>query len=171
MAYDYSKLNTATPPKKPVFEPVPEGSYKVLVTSAEEKKTKAGDGLMLAIQAEIAEGPSKGRKLADWIMLEHPKQDVVASGEYKLGMLCLSCGVQAPKGPQSFVSKIGKVQVKIVASRTKPGEFSNEIAEWVPRAAPVAQPAQPAQQPQQVPPVSVGQAAPLHEVDADEPPW
>ena len=68
----------------PSFEPIPNGTYKAVITDAFEKETNAGNGSYLALTIEIIEGEYAGRKVFDNLNLNNPNQKAVQIAQQTL---------------------------------------------------------------------------------------
>ena len=129
------------------FDPIPEGTYRVLVASAEEKPTANGNGQGLNVQYEVVEGQYKGRKLFHWINLRNQSKVAEEIGHKELARLCLATNVPQPRSCAEFCGKLIQVTVKV---GERNGEKRNEIKSIVlPQAAtaPAPQPTAPTEAP------------------------
>ena len=106
------------------YAPLPEGQYRVLVASAEERPTKAGDGLGLNVQYEVVDGTHKGRKLFHWINLRNHNKTAEEIGHKELARLCMATNVPEPRSCAEFCGKLIQVSVKVTERN---GEKRNEI--------------------------------------------
>ena len=130
------------------FAPIPEGVYRALVASAEERPTRASGGLGLNVQYEVVEGTHKGRKLFHWINLRNNNKTAEEIGHKELARLCMATNVPQPRSPAEFCGKLISVRVKIEEYQ---GEKKNSIAQII--------------LPDQVPPSQSTNS------DADQPAW
>jgi len=129
------------------FQPLPEGEYRVLVASAEEKSTRDGTGLGLNVKYEVIDGQHQGRLVFHWINLQNKSKDAEEIGHKELARLCLACKIDAPRSPADFCGKLIKVVLKVEEYN---GEKKNGVkAIVIPAATTIPQVAQPAQQPAQ----------------------
>ena len=128
------------------FAPIPEGTYRVLVASAEEKPTASGNGQGLNVQYEVVEGTHKGRKLFHWINLRNPNKMAEEIGHKELARLCLATNVPQPRSCAEFCGKLIQVTVKV---GERNGEKRNEIKSIVlpPAATSASQPTAPTDAP------------------------
>lgn len=110
------------------FAPIPEGVYRVLVASTEERPTKAAGGLGLNVQYEVVEGKNKGRKLFHWINLRNNNKTAEEIGHKELARLCMATNVPQPRSPAEFCGKLISVKVKIEEYQ---GEKKNSIAQII----------------------------------------
>ena len=139
--FQSNNFNAATVQPKAGFDPVPDGTYKVVIQKAEEKTTKKG-GVQFVVQAKITDGqPFAGRVLFHRINLVCPsstKAEEIGKGE--LSAMCRSVGLMTPRNAGEFVGKVGVVKVKVV-KRQDNGEMENKIDWKVPDEAPATAPA------------------------------
>jgi hypothetical protein len=87
------------------FEPVPEGWYRVVITDAEEKPTKAQTGSYLQLTVEIVEGQYQGRKIFDRLNLKNPSQTAVNIANTKLSQICHGIGIMRPETEQGLCNR------------------------------------------------------------------
>lgn len=99
------------------FELLPAGCYKVVVTEAEKKPTKAGTGAYLEMRLEVIEGPSKGRLLFERLNLWNPNEVAVKIAQQQLAALCRAIGVITPNDSSEFLNKPVCATVKIDKGR------------------------------------------------------
>jgi hypothetical protein len=96
------------------FQPLPAGTYNVIIDKVEAKKTKAGDNA-LNVQMSV-EGLN--RKLFDYIMLTHSNPDAVKIGRGRAKAMFIA-GFGKPNG--NFLELAGKlVRVKITIDKKDP---------------------------------------------------
>ncbi|GIK54155.1 MAG: hypothetical protein BroJett014_31280 [Planctomycetota bacterium] len=79
------------------FEPLPPGEYLAVVVASEMKPTKNGAGEYLQLELEVIDGPHKGRKVWDRLMLKHSNSQTVAIAKGTLSALCRAVGVLVPR--------------------------------------------------------------------------
>jgi hypothetical protein len=121
-------------------EPVPAGWYKAVITSSEEKPTKAQTGSYLQMGIEIIEGDHAGRKVTERLNLNNPNSTAVEIAQRTLSSICRATGVMTPRQSDDLHDKPMMVKVKV-----KPGDASygpsNEVDDYAPvqkSAAPTA---------------------------------
>ena len=121
-------------------EPVPAGWYKAVITSSEEKPTKAQTGSYLQMGIEIIEGDHAGRKVTERLNLNNPNSTAVEIAQRTLSSICRATGVMTPRQSDDLHDKPMMVKVKV-----KPGDASygpsNEVDDYAPvdkGAAPAA---------------------------------
>ena len=125
------------------FEPLPEGSYAMLVAKAEEKPTKSGDGLQLVLELKVTGDKYKGRVVFHRINLENKNPKAVSIGLGQLSALCKACGFANPKGAFEFANKVIRVSLKVVPDTRPGGGLQNKVVkvEAMGAAAPALAPA------------------------------
>lgn len=112
-------------------EPVPAGWYKAVITSSEEKPTKAQTGSYLQMGIEIIEGDHAGRKVTERLNLNNPNSTAVEIAQRTLSSICRATGVMTPRQSDDLHDKPMMVKVKV-----KPGDAnygpSNEVDDYAP---------------------------------------
>jgi hypothetical protein len=112
-------------------EPVPAGWYKAVITSSEEKPTKAQTGSYLQMGIEIIEGDHAGRKVIERLNLNNPNSTAVEIAQRTLSSICRATGVMTPRQSDDLHDKPMMVKVKV-----KPGDASygpsNEVDDYAP---------------------------------------
>jgi len=153
-SFDATKVDPAA-----ARDPVPAGTYKVLIKSAAEKPTKAPGGLGLNVEYKLVEdGPAKGRSVFQWINLKNTNATAVEIGQRELSSLCRATGVMRPKSAGEFVNKLLTIKVGVEKDSRTPDKLSNRIEEIViPAGAPGAQ----VTSPPPAPAAAAGQTAPV----------
>jgi len=108
------------------FEPIPAGDYLAVVVATEMKPTKNGSGEYLQLEIEVLDGPHKGRKVWDRLMLKHTNSQTVAIARSTLSALCRSVGVMQPR--DSIELHNLPVLVKVACKkRDDTGEITNVV--------------------------------------------
>lgn len=109
--------------------PIPAGTYKMVITSSEEKPTKAQTGSYLEMVNEIIEGEHQGRKVFTRLNLNNPNQTAVEIAQRELSSICRATGVMTPRTSQDLHDKpfLGKVKVDPPRDGYEAG---NSIAEY-----------------------------------------
>lgn len=101
------------------FEPLPKGQYNAVVVETEEKATKSGDGSMLVLTWEIVSGDKKGRKLKEYLCLEHPNEQTVKIAQSALKVRCEAMGIPALNDSEQMHHK--EVILVVDIAKAKPG--------------------------------------------------
>lgn len=108
------------------FEPLPAGDYIAAVVASEMKPTKNGNGEYLQLEIEVLDGPHKGRKVWDRLMLKHTNSQTVAIARSTLSALCRSVGVMQPKDSAELHNLPVLVRVAC-KKREDTGEIANVV--------------------------------------------
>jgi len=126
-----------------VYEPLPAGWYKAVITTSEEKPTKAQTGSYLQLGLEVIEGPMQGRKLTDRLNLNNPNATASEIAYRTLSAICHAVGVMAPRQSSDLHDRPLMVKVKV---KPADGQYSasNEVAGYEAPGKPVAQETAPA---------------------------
>lgn len=106
------------------FEPIPEGSYKVIAQDFDERKAQSGTPYV-SVMMEIVEGQYAGRKLFRNLMLEGP-------GKFTLYQFLDA--VRAPKTGEAPIESFADIPFVVVV---KHQEYNGEIRETVDRMMPL----------------------------------
>lgn len=135
------------------FAALPPGSYIAIITSSEQKLTKAGTGKYLALIYEVIDGPQKGRKIFANLNLWNPNETARKIATIELSKICKALGINAPRDSSELHNKPMQLVVAIRMGEDKSGNprEENQIKEWhaITGAAPVA--AAPSQAPAAAP--------------------
>lgn len=108
------------------FEPLPPGEYLAVVVASEMKPTKNGAGEYLQLELEVIDGPHKGRKVWDRLMLKHSNSQTVAIAKGTLSALCRAVGVLVPRDSSELHNL--PVVVKVACKkRDDTGEQTNVV--------------------------------------------
>lgn len=98
------------------FGPVPKGTYRVKVVSAETKETKAGNGEMLKVRLDIIGPNNAGRVIWDDILIKHPSEEAQRIGRERFATLCRASGLRNPKTTDELQGKEVDAFVKVETS-------------------------------------------------------
>jgi hypothetical protein len=109
------------------YEPLPAGWYKAVITTSEEKPTKAQTGSYLQLSLEVIEGPMQGRKLTDRLNLNNPNATATEIAFRTLSAICHAVGIMTPRTSSDLHDKPLMVKVKV---KPADGQYSasNEVA-------------------------------------------
>ena len=109
------------------YEPLPAGWYKAVITTSEEKPTKAQTGSYLQLSLEVIEGPMQGRKLTDRLNLNNPNATATEIAYRTLSAICHAVGIMTPRTSSDLHDKPLMVKVKV---KPADGQYSasNEVA-------------------------------------------
>jgi len=131
--------------KKP-REIIPNGSYRVVVTSCEKKPTKDGSGAYLAFAFTILDGEHKDRMVWHNFNLWNKSAQAVEIAQAEIKELCAAVGILAPRDPSDFEGKTAVATIK-VAKRKDTGDPENRISGYAQDAGPGMVAARPNTQP------------------------
>jgi len=116
------------------FEPLPEGTYPVMISDAKEKPTKSGTGVQLMLELRVLEGKYAKRTLFHRINLQNASAKCVEIGRAELSAMCRAVGILTPKAAHEFANRTAQVAV-VVAQRSDGKGLTNEIKSWKPMGA------------------------------------
>lgn len=108
------------------FEPLPAGTYTMVIVDSEEKPTKRGDGHNVQLKLQVIEGQYQNRLLWDHLSLDNPNPVAVQLGRAKLSAICRSVGVMQPEDSVELHNLPLLVKVKC-KQRTDTREMVNEV--------------------------------------------
>ena len=105
--FDASKVEPSTG-----FAAIPEGDYRCVIMSVEEKRTKAGTGSYANFKVQVLGPTHKGRIIFDMVTLTNPNRQAVDIGESTLSAICRAVGCMQPRSwsdvcNQPFMCKVG----------------------------------------------------------------
>ena len=80
-----------------VFDLLPPGKYKVVISDSEEKPTKKGDGSYLRLTLTVIDGSHEGRKLFDNLNLNNPNDQAAGIARAALSSICRAVGILTPQ--------------------------------------------------------------------------
>jgi len=112
-------------PRK-VFDLLPAGKYKIVISASEEKQTKKGDGSYLSLEMTVVEGEHEGRKLFDRLNLNNPNDVAAGIARQTLSAICRAVGIQTPQQSSDLHDVPLVAVVKVVPPK---GEYEakNEV--------------------------------------------
>lgn len=99
------------------FDPVPNGTYPVMVTASEFKGE--GDKRGLNLQMTIHDGEYKGRIIYEYLNLVHPSEQTVSIANRTLSAICHVTGVMQLKDSSQLHDRPFAVKVKVTEPTTK----------------------------------------------------
>ena len=123
-------------------EPIPNGRYKAVATSAQRKHTKSGNGWFWEITFTIVEGEYEGRTVVHRFNMLNPSDDAVAIGRSQMkryldaignlepqdeGDLChIAVSITVGCKKESYTNRKGEKAEGIFNEVTKIDSFSDE---------------------------------------------
>lgn len=95
------------------YAPVPKGTYRVKISSADVSKTKAGNGEMLKVRLDIVGPAHAGRVIFDDILIVHPSEAAQRIGRERLATLARATGLTNPANTDPMIGKEVDAFIKI----------------------------------------------------------
>ena len=95
------------------FSPIPKGTYRVKVVSAETNTTKAGNGEMLKVRLDVLGPEHSGRVVFDDILIKHTSEEAQRIGRERFATLCRGAELANPKSTDLLVGKELDAFIKI----------------------------------------------------------
>lgn len=140
------------------FEPIPKGDYPVHLIGGEVALTAAGTGTKINLEAEVLDGPFKGRKVYENINYRNPNPQCEQIGQGQFSALCHATSVVAVSDISQLLRIPFTISVGIDPARVgadgKSYDARNKITGFKPLSAGAVAPAQAA------PPAPTPAAAP-----------
>jgi hypothetical protein len=142
---------TVEPMASRSYDPLPQGSYEMMVVKSDVKPTKAGNGHYLELEMHVFGGEHSGRRLWERLNVDNPNKDAENIAKAALAALCVAVNVPDMTETEQLHDKLFLAQVEI--DRKDPtrnrivGYESATAAAPAPApraAAPAARPAAPA---------------------------
>lgn len=150
-------------------QPLPEGTYKAVITDSEMRATRAGTGHFLNFTWEITSGEHKGRKVWANYNVDNPNEKAVEIAKRDLASVCTAMGKDGFADSQDLHFHEIEVLVKVrEASNGYPA--SNEIRGYSAPASSATAPAAPAPA-AAAPAAPAAEAAPAPLEEKTTPPW
>jgi hypothetical protein len=119
------------------FDPIPSGVYTCAIVESTAKPTKNQKGQLLELVVEVLEGPHKGRKVWDNLMLAHAESDkAVEVGLSILSAICRAVGVMQPRDTNELHCRPMRVTIGL-KRREDSGDYQNIIRKYEAPAAPI----------------------------------
>lgn len=118
----------------PGFDPIPAGKYLAIIVASEFKPTRNGKGEYLQFEIDILDGPHKGRKVWDRLVLRHPNPQTVEIAQGTLSAVCHATGVMKP-GVSAALHNIPMVVTVGLKKREDTGELTNVVKSYSKRDA------------------------------------
>lgn len=109
------------------FEPVPSGTYPVIITKTEDKPTKNGGGSYLEVTMTIQGGEHNGKTVIDRLNLRNQNQVAVDIAYGTLSAICHVIGRLQVQDSQQLHGVPFQVLVIKKERDDQPGSFSNEV--------------------------------------------
>ena len=87
------------------FSPLPAGNYEVMITDAEIRHTKDGQGTYMRLALDVQGGQYQGRKIFHNLTRENRNNVAKEIGERQLSQICHAIGVLEPKEKEDILFK------------------------------------------------------------------
>lgn len=95
------------------FDPLPNGNYEAIITAAELKAAKTGNGEYLEVVFEIIEGIHTGRKIWNYLNIKN-KSDIASKiARQQLASICKAIGLMNPQDTSELLDKPLVITVRI----------------------------------------------------------
>jgi len=131
-------FNAEEVPTSTGFDPIPAGTYRVMIVASERKPNKAGTGSYISMTLEVMDGALAGRKLFEVLNLENPNAQAVEIARATLSQICHAVGVLRPRDTEELHGKPMMASVLVKKDRGS-DELRNRIAKFSPvNGAPAA---------------------------------
>lgn len=115
----------ATTVETPSFDPIPAGVYEAVITESKMQDNKAGNGSMLVLTFEIISGDYAGRKLWEYLNVEHPNATAVEIAYQTLALICKAIGLARVQDSSEMHDRPLLITIKM--SKQADGTFRNDI--------------------------------------------
>lgn len=130
------------------YEPIPAGSYPLMVCKVEMKPTKKGDGRYCNVEFKIASGKGAGRKVFDLFNIENPSEQCQQIGKANFKRLVVAAGVPVIQSEDHLAGLVDKIVVgDVVIEKGMDGEGRNKVKRYHPYSSSTSLPSQPQMQP------------------------
>jgi len=93
-------------------EPIPNGRYQAIVTSAERKHTKSGNGWFWELTFAIAEGQYEGKTLIHRFNMVNPSEEAVAIGRSHMKRYLDAIGNVNPQNESDLCNRVVWIAVE-----------------------------------------------------------
>jgi len=131
--YNSISFDASTVPND--FETVPAGTYRAMITSAQVKRTKAGNGAYLGLVFTLCNNDEyEGRKIYHMITFDHPNPDTVRIAKEHLKKLCVAIGSGNAliDDPEVFVGHTIAIKVIVKGNEDSDIGLKNSVQHYFP---------------------------------------
>lgn len=121
------------------FEAIPTGVYEAVISESKMQENKAGTGSMLVLTFDIVSGEYTGRKLWEYLNINHPNTQAVEIARQTLAMICKAVNVTRITDSSELHDRPMLITVR--ATKQQDGTIRNDIRGFKPvpsHAAPKA---------------------------------
>ena len=136
----FNNFNASDIPEQDSFEPIPAGWYTAMITDAEEKPTKSGNGSYLQLRIDVINGEFENRVIFERLNLDNPNETAVQIAQRTLASICRAVGIMQPKSSDDLKDTPFMVKVGIQPASGQ-YEASNSVKGYAPVDGSVAAPA------------------------------
>jgi hypothetical protein len=150
------------------FDPIPAGTYEVVIIGSKVKPTKSGTGKFIELAMQVLNGPYQNRQLWDRLNLWNDNDKAVQIARGTMSAICRAVGVLTPGDTSELHNRPLCCTVKVKPDQN--GNPRNEVSGYKPRVQQRAPSAAPAQAAQQTPAVQNTAAATTGASD-EQAPW
>ena len=74
------------------YQPLPAGSYEMMVTASDVKATKTGTGHYVELEMQVTDGEHSGRRHWERLNIDNPNKQAEEIAKKALAALCLAIG-------------------------------------------------------------------------------
>lgn len=126
-------FDATTVDPRSTFDPIPNGTYRMHVTSSEVKATKDGKGRYLQLVLAVLDGEYKGRQVWERLNIVNPNPTAQDIAQRQLSAICHATGVL--KLANSSQLHHIPMMVSVVVKKSDGYDPSNEIKKYEPDPA------------------------------------
>lgn len=119
--FDANEIDPSVP-----LDPVPAGDYVAMIVESDDRETANGNGHGLNLVWQIQEGQHKGRKLYQWLNIQHENEQAQLISRSEMSAVCRAVGVMTPGDSSELHDKPCILKVG-VQKRRDTGEMQNRI--------------------------------------------
>ena len=95
------------------YEPIPPGTYAVIIEKTDYAETQSGNGHYIKLDLAVCDGTFKNRKIYDYLVIDHPNQEVVNIAKRKLRDYCITCDIPRLSDTEQLYGRMLNVEVII----------------------------------------------------------
>jgi hypothetical protein len=120
IGFDWENAEDAT------FEPVPPGKYQVVCLSCQDKEKEPGK-TSRNLELEIQDGQYKGRKIWDFLLVNHPSEAAQKISRGRFKQFVLATGIR-PNDTDDLVGHTVTATVKVKTDQN--GNLQNQVSSY-----------------------------------------
>ena len=110
------------------YSPLPAGWYKVRITEADIKETKAGTGNYIKVRYDVLDGTHAGRVVFGNLNLRNPNPKAEEIGRQQLSRLMLAMGLTQVTDTDQLIG--GELSIKLAIQKSDQYGDSNDVKDW-----------------------------------------